>query len=248
MIRKTIISITLALLTCTAAVTAKEYKAVVFGVKADGVTNNTSSIQRAIDYISKQGGGTLVFYVGRYVTGSFQLKSNVNIKISGGAVLVFSPNAFDVEGVDGMNAMMYGDAVENVHIYGGGTFEGSAQTLNASIEAQAAKGHIADAGKFKPSIIALKNCKNIELSTFYLQNAPSTTMTLKDCENISIKDFYIFNRDVPATGFNISGCKNVTVDNTYFDTNTTVASDGTSSGLSFKGCRTSKGETVEVSK
>lgn len=237
----------LALLTCTAA-TAKEYKAVVFGVKADGVTNNTASIQRAIDYISKQGGGTLVFYVGRYVTGSFQLKSNVNIKISGGAVLVFSPNAFDVEGVDGMNAMMYGDGVENVYIYGGGTFEGSAQTLNANIDAQVEKGHIANAESFKPSIIALKNCKNVKFSKFYLQNAPATTVTLKNCENINISDFYILNRDVPATGFNLSGCKGVTVDNTYFDTKTTVASDGTSSGLSFKGCRTSTGESVDVSK
>ena len=45
-----------------------EQKATVWGVKSDGVTDNTGSIQRAIDYISAHGGGTLYFYVGRYLT------------------------------------------------------------------------------------------------------------------------------------------------------------------------------------
>ena len=35
--------------------------ATVWGVKSDGVTDNTGSIQRAIDYISAHGGGTLHF-------------------------------------------------------------------------------------------------------------------------------------------------------------------------------------------
>lgn len=48
-----------------------------FGIKSDGVTLNTRSIQRAVDYISEQGGGRLIFYVGRYLTGSIELKSNV---------------------------------------------------------------------------------------------------------------------------------------------------------------------------
>ena len=39
-----------------------------FGIKSDGVTMNTRSIQRAIDYIAQQGGGRLVFTVGRYLT------------------------------------------------------------------------------------------------------------------------------------------------------------------------------------
>ena len=56
----------------------KEYKATVFGVKSDGIVNNTASIQKAIDFISENGGGTLVFYVGRYLTGGFELKSNVS--------------------------------------------------------------------------------------------------------------------------------------------------------------------------
>ena len=47
------------------ATSAKDYQMTLFGIKSDGVTMNTRSIQRAIDYIAQQGGGRLVFTVRR---------------------------------------------------------------------------------------------------------------------------------------------------------------------------------------
>ena len=44
------------------------YYASKFGIRSDGVTLNTRSIQKAIDWISENGGGTLRFWVGRYLT------------------------------------------------------------------------------------------------------------------------------------------------------------------------------------
>lgn len=75
--------------------TSHEYPATMFGVISDGKTLNTSSIQYAIDYVSSHGGGTLVFYVGRYLTGMVKLKSNVSIRLEEGAILVGSNNPFD---------------------------------------------------------------------------------------------------------------------------------------------------------
>ena len=43
------------------------YNASLFGIKSNGTTLNTTSIQKAVDYISEKGGGTLRFYVGRYL-------------------------------------------------------------------------------------------------------------------------------------------------------------------------------------
>ena len=77
------------LLVFVAGLSAKDYQVAMFGIKSDGVTLNTRSIQRAVDYISEQGGGRLIFYVGRYLTGSIELKSNVTIRIEEGAVLVY---------------------------------------------------------------------------------------------------------------------------------------------------------------
>ena len=59
------------------SVQAKDYPASLFGIYSDGTTLNTRSIQYAVDYIHSNGGGRLVFYVGRYLTGSIHLKSNV---------------------------------------------------------------------------------------------------------------------------------------------------------------------------
>lgn len=248
MIRKTIIAMALALVSFTSGVSAKDYMAVTFGIKADGVTLNTGSIQRAIDYISENGGGTLSFYVGRYLTGSFQLKSNVQIKLSGGAVLVFSPNAFDVQGSNGRNAMIYADGQENISVFGGGTLEGSARALNANIEEQAAKGHIADAGSFKPSLIGFYNCKKIKVSSLTFQNVSTAAVDLNSSEDVNISNVSVLNKDIPAMGFEFSGCKNVTVTGCYFDTEMPVKSDGTSSNLSFKNCKTVSGSKVELTK
>ena len=44
---------------------AKDYNASLFGIKSNGTTLNTTAIQKAIDYIHENGGGRLVFYVGR---------------------------------------------------------------------------------------------------------------------------------------------------------------------------------------
>ena len=77
------------------------YKASLFGCKSNGTTLNTASIQRAIDHIASQGGGTLVFEVGRYLTGSIHLRQGVNIQLNEGAILVASPNIHDYDTTDG---------------------------------------------------------------------------------------------------------------------------------------------------
>ncbi len=50
-----------------------------FGAVADGSTINTKAFQTAIDSCNKSGGGSVVVGGGVYVTGSLQMKSNVNL-------------------------------------------------------------------------------------------------------------------------------------------------------------------------
>ena len=80
---------------------AEIHQASSFGIKSDGVTLNTRSIQAGIDFISAHGGGVLEFSVGRYLTGSIHLKSNVEIRLLEGAVLVGSTNPYDYDMVEG---------------------------------------------------------------------------------------------------------------------------------------------------
>ena len=69
---------------------AKDYNASLFGIRSDGATLNTRSIQKAIDHIHDKGGGRLVFSVGRYLTGTVYLKSNVTLHLKEDAVLLGS--------------------------------------------------------------------------------------------------------------------------------------------------------------
>ncbi len=102
------------------------YKASFFGCKSDGRTLNTSSIQRALNYIAEHGGGTLVFEVGRYLTGSLHIPKNVNIQLNEGAILEGSPNSFDYDlDPQGRPALLISDSGHKINICGLGHIETS---------------------------------------------------------------------------------------------------------------------------
>ncbi|MFM2292605.1 MAG: hypothetical protein RIS29_2418 [Bacteroidota bacterium] len=63
-----------------------------FGAVGDGQTLNTVFIQKAIDDLSARGGGKLVFPAGVWFTGPIVLKSNVNLNLAKGSLLLFSPD------------------------------------------------------------------------------------------------------------------------------------------------------------
>lgn len=57
----------------------------------------TKAIQKAIDRIAGQGGGTVVVPEGKWLTGRIELKSNVNLRVERGAELHFSGNVADYQ-------------------------------------------------------------------------------------------------------------------------------------------------------
>ena len=61
-----------------------------FGAIADGIHLNTDAIQKTIDVVSKQGGGTVVIPAGIWLTGPIVLKDNIRLYVSEGALLQFS--------------------------------------------------------------------------------------------------------------------------------------------------------------
>ena len=67
-----------------------EVKLTDFGAVGDGVTLNTEAFAKAIDALSKKGGGKLVVPQGVWHTGPIVLKSNIELNLKAGAVILFA--------------------------------------------------------------------------------------------------------------------------------------------------------------
>ena len=104
------------------------------GAKANGKVLNTKLINTTIDRLNRNGGGTLFFPAGTYLTGSIRLKSNITLELEAGATLLFSDNFDDYlpfvevrhEGVmmKSFQPLIYAVDAENITIKGEGTLDG----------------------------------------------------------------------------------------------------------------------------
>lgn len=209
----------------------KYYNASLFGIRSDGVTMNTRSIQYAIDWIAEQGGGTLRFWVGRYLTGSIHLKSNVTIELVEGAVLVGSTNPFDYDRLEATNdhALILAEGVENIRLIGyynsGGVIEGQGRELGNNCTDLVHKGLLNDrlsndrVGEgFRPRLLIFRECKNVEVDNVTFRNAANWVTMYDQCENVKVNNVRIqstafWNND----GIDIVDCDGFLLTNSYIN-------------------------------
>lgn len=242
--------VTIILLTvCTVNLSAKDYKASLFGVKSEGVTLNTKSIQKAVDFISENGGGKLVFYVGRYLTGTIQLKSNVTIELKEGAVWVATPSVYDYFGVNGTKALIVADGQQNIGIVGKGVIEGQGTAVLEQINTQIQKGYLREtAAQASPALIAMNNCSNIVIDEFNLTNACGNVQSYTGCKNIIINGVTVKSTSVKGTkGLLLAGCDGVKLSNIFFETSDTeISTTETSKNVSIMNCKNAAGKKLQA--
>lgn len=149
------------------------FNASIFGVKSNGLYDNTSSFQKAVDFISENGGGVLYISVGRYLTGAIQLKDNVTVYIRG--TVVGSPNIFDYQG---QKAIFWADGAENIAVING-VIEGNGPALRNQVEELREKGLIAD-DCVLPTLIYFKDCKNAKAKKVVCRYAATSELYISD--------------------------------------------------------------------
>jgi polygalacturonase len=71
-----------------------------YGAVADGKTNSTKFIQKAIDACAKKGGGIVSFKSGTYIMGAVFLKDNVHLKVDKGVLILGSETLADYPEID----------------------------------------------------------------------------------------------------------------------------------------------------
>ena len=200
-----------------------------FGAKGDGKVLDTAAINKTIDAAAKNGGGTVFFPAGNYLSFSIRLKSNITLYLDNGATILAAdpaidkgkydlpePNVFDMYQDFGhshwQNSLMWGIGIENFAIIGQGKIDGKGLSKRSpgpnkprtEGETPASmKGNVSPLGETSP--IAEMN------------GLGTKAIALKLSKNITLKDFTIFRGG--HFGLLATGVDNLTIDNLKVDTN-----------------------------
>jgi polygalacturonase len=109
-----------------------------FGAVPDGTTKCTEAVRRAIDAAAAQGGGTVYFPAGTFLTGPIRLRSHITLYLEAGAVVKFStdfddylpmvPSRWEGLEVTNFSPLIYAYEAEDIAIRGRGTLDGQGKS------------------------------------------------------------------------------------------------------------------------
>jgi polygalacturonase len=218
-----------------------------YGGIGDGVTLNTQAFADAIEALSEKGGGVLIVPSGVWFTGPIVLKSNINLHLEKGALILFSTdiNAYPVietsyEGIADRRCQspISGHNLENIAITGEGSINGSGEAWRPLKREKVTESHwnkvvksggvlktpdlwlpFENAPSIRPVMINLVECKNVLLQGVLFENSPNWDIHPLMCENLIVDGIFARNPDYAQNGdgIDIESCKNVLVVNSIFD-------------------------------
>ena len=205
---------------------SKDYDASLFGIESNGITLNTNSIQKAIDYIHEEGGGRLIFHVGKYITGTVYLKSNVTIHLKEGAVLMGSLNPFDYDFREEWTAMIFAINQDSIAITGTGIIDGRGYGVSQKMISLIQKGVIKDDrfsndrpyARIRPQNIYFKGCNEIKIQGIQINNPASWNQQYDQCRNLLIDGIKVDSKNYwNNDGMDIVDCDSVIIRNCFID-------------------------------
>jgi len=225
----------------------KEYSIVDFGAIKGNKDKISDAINKAITKANKAGGGIVVIPEGEWITKKIHFKSNVNLHLKKGAVLLFSEDPNDYlpavsstwEGYECYNysPLVYAYQCKNIAITGEGELKAKMDIWKEWFKRP--KGHmeslkrlyylasynkplkerqmVNDSAHFRPQFIQFNRCENILMDGVTITNSPFWTI-----HPFLSKDVVLRNLKVYAHGHNNDGVdpemsQNVLIENCVFD-------------------------------
>ena len=226
---------------------AQEYNASLFGCLSDGVSNNTSSIQYAINFIAEKGGGKLNFYVGRYLTGGIQLKSNVTIELHEGAILVASPNFYDYIKNSAGYTLISGEKIDHVTITGKGGIQGQVEPFSAHLNGLITKGYLPNSQtEYSPSLLSFTDCNDVKVDGIFFNNSPATVQQYVRTNNVELSNQIIKSKKAQdSKGIVLVNSKGITLKNIFIETSgKAIESDKSNQFSLIEKCILPNGQSV----
>ena len=217
-------------------ISKSDYLVTDYGIIGDAKTLNTSAIQNLIDQVSEKGGGKIIFPGGKFLSGSIELKDDIELYFEAEAVLLGSKNPFDYKKVVSKDTLptRHGTALisahlrNNIKLTGSGTINGQGGYLALALDSL----YYADPDAYfkisksynerrkrpneggRPNLIFLNQSKNIQIKGVTLKNGAEWVTKIELCDSIEIdqikleSDVY-WNND----GIDLVDSKNVRITN-----------------------------------
>lgn len=210
------------------------------GAKQDVLS--TKAIQKAIDKLARQGGGTVIVPEGRWLSGRIELRSNICLHLDRGAELHFSGDIKDYlpvvparnEGIDvnSLGALIYADGVENIALTGEGKLVGPEK--GCELELRQEGGIKEEVGRlpfeqrvydgsdgalvFLPVFFGPMNSRNILVEGVTFENSIFWNIVPVYCENIIIRGVNVASAGRKRTdGIDIDSSVNALIEYTTLD-------------------------------
>ena len=209
-----------------------------FGAKGDGINDDTTALQKAIDAAAEEN-ATLILKPGTYLTGSLFLKSNMALRLDKNVTLIGKQNidAYPrqktrIAGIEIVwpSALLNVYEQSDVHIYGEGTIDGNGTVFWQSFwdkrNAYEGKGlrWAADYDAERPRLIQIYNSSRIELGGgLLLSRAGFWTLQIVYSDNVTVSNVIIRNNSDgkgPSTdGIDVDSSHHVLVEKADIDVN-----------------------------
>lgn len=212
------------------------------GAVAGGVEMNTVAFARAIAACAEAGGGRVLVPAGHWLTGPVHLRSNIDLHLAEGAVLVFSDRPEDylpvvlvrVGGIELYNysPFIYARDCENVAITGPGKLDGNSTAWHSWAKKEtkeifqlAPKGVPVEQRVFgtpeaaiRPNFVVFLNCRNVLMEGFTIGGGANWTIHPVYCENVIIRRVHVLTDGPNNDGIDPDSCRNVLIEHCVFDT------------------------------
>jgi hypothetical protein len=208
-----------------------------FGAVGDGEALDTAAINDAIETCGDQGGGTVRFPPGIFLSGSIHMKSNVTLKLEQDAILrgtrvmkEYDPREEnpwsdyqDSSQSHIQHSLIWGENLENVAVIGPGIIDGNDAFdpwPGMDTSPPPPYGWILSTIMYqindelfqrgvKP--IAFRSCENILIKDVTIVHAPDESIFVAGCESVLIDGYTA--REVRVDGIDPVCCRDVTITN-----------------------------------
>lgn len=194
------------------------------GGVGDGITLNTKAFALAFERLAARGGGTLIVPNGVWFTGPIVFKSNINLYLEKGALILFTPdfNAYPLvktsfEGLETRRCQspISAKGLTNIAITGKGSINGSGEAWRPLKRAKVTETHwkavLKSGGVLKNKDYWFPTQKSLKGESLSEKNLNVPRGELSESDWDSIKDFM---RPVMVS---IIECKNVLLEGVLFE-------------------------------